>query len=1824
MKKSFTLLIALMMPLFIFGQSYSSLWKKVADAESMDLPKTEYEVLQTIVAKATKEKAYGQLLKAELKAAQAMSSIAPDSLKPAMERMQKRYENTKDEVLRTVYQTVLYRVYNANYSLGMSIDKPKLTPELCERLSRVKDGDYIPFVIKGIDSDIFDHDLLHVIGYELSDCDEMHEYYSKAGNRRAACITAAKAFQYAMPEVLDSLMETYGDLQEAGELAITRCQYRSFYSDDPKGARLDFIHQALSRWGSWPRMNILRNAEEELTNPQYHVTYETQLVLPYQSQTVKLSNLRNLNTLTMKAYRVNADGDYSRSPNTEEGYQKIKPLLNGVAAQVVRDYTDRKPYEIFEDTLTLEGLPVGVYMLEFQTNPSMETVRHLYYVSDVYTIAQGLPDEGVRYVVVSASTGQPLPGAHLRIQEKVSYKEWKETEAVTDEKGEYIFKTKDAERQRYVFAYTDTDKARPELAGSNRYTYYHGTEVASRTCIYTDRSIYRPGQTVHASVLLYQVKNGIEQSVNEKVPVSFTLRDANGKEVEKKSGVTDEYGVCAVDLTLPASGLTGQFTIIVNNVRHSIRVEEYKRPTFHVDFPEVRQAYAAGDTLTVQGTAKSFAGVPVQGAKVKYKVIRRTAFWWWSYSRYWDSASLNYGNQGVEVFSSETIADAEGSFDVQMPLSMPETSYPMFYHFVVIADVTDTAGETHTGEQSLPLGNRKQALSVDMAEKVLLEDKPMVTFHLLNAAGKDLDAQVRYRIDNGQWQTANTNRQLSIVNHKLSSGKHVLEATCEGDSITREFVLFSRNDQRPATETDDWFWQSATQFANDGSPVTVQVGSSDKDVHIVYNIFAGEKIIDQGTFDGSNALLNLRITYEEEYENGLLLSFAWVKDGYCHTHEAIIQRPMPDKKLRLQWSTFRDRLTPGQQEEWTLTVKDCDGNPVDAQLMATLYDKSLDMLQKHQWSLVPYVNLSLPSTSWRYYSSYRLSDGAYRSWHAAKVPEIQISKFDSDVFPSYHYRSFHRFSRGGVLMKSSSIDGAIMAEPEPPMVEEMALANAKMAVEDSAVEATDLEEQQTNEVQVRENLNETAFFYPQLTTDENGVIALKFTLPESLTTWRLMGLAHTRDLFYGSIEGEAVAQKDVMIQPNVPRFLRDGDMGSVTARIFNLSDRNLTGKAVLKLIDPVTNAVVHEQKQNVTLKAGETTSVTFTLNIQNSTLNTSLLICQTVVSGNGFSDGEQHYLSVLPSSERVTVTTPITQHEPGLQTVDLSALIPADASNSKLTFEYTNNPAWLMIQALPALGTPSEDNAISLAASYYANGLGKYIIDQNPQAKTAFELWKQEKNQATLLSQLEKNQELKDLVLNETPWVMDAENETEQRQRLADFFDENLMKNRLDYAVSRLNKLQRGDGSWSWWPDMPGSFYMTVAVSEMLVRLNAMTGSQEQISRMLSKAFDFMGNEIVDEVKEMKKQEKKGHGVSFPSFKALQWLYLATLDGRQLPSGVQAANDYLLKLLKKEIKSQTIYEKALTAVILSTPDPKRALEYAQSLKEYTVFSEETGRYYDTPRASYSWYDYKIPTQTAAIEALQRLTPDDIKTIEEMQRWLLQEKRTQAWDTPINSTNAVYAFLSGNYSQLSTLNSQLPTIQVDGKPLALPEATTAIGYVKAPVVADSKTLAIDKTSRGSSWGAVYAQFFQPSKSIADTGSGMTITRELLKENPAKKGQWSIVGSSTNVQLKVGDRIRIRISITADRDYDFVQVLDKRAACMEPVRQLSGWHDGSYCTPKDCSTNYYFDCLSKGRHIIENEYFIDRAGTYGTGSCIVECAYSPEFRAVTHSQTLIIKE
>lgn len=1835
MKKLLISLVTMMllMPVSMQADSYTSLWKQYSASESKDLPKTCIGVLQKIISKATDEKEYGQLLKAELLTISLQTSIAPDSMDVEVERLvaQEQKAESSDQVLAAVYQSVLGKLYSnwdtadASHKAA-SKDYFKKSMQNPSLLAKYQSADYVPLIMEGADSKIFYNDLLHVIGFEAGDFKTLHDYYLSHNNRPAACICAFKMLKKdggdgetgmhksKYLQSVDSLINVYKDLREAGELAIAHYNCMESCNDATAEDKINYINYALGHWGAWPRMNVLRNAQSELTRPSFNVNIGDELSLPNRPRKVLINSLRNINTLTMNIYKVRANGDIKLNVQNDDDYAKIKNRLTQVndATQSLR-YIGQPAYKEITDSMTISPLPAGVYMVEFVTdNADVKPQRALLNVSDLFVLNENLPDKTIRLAVVSATTGQPVANAKIRLTTSDYYGKSNEVHTLTcDAKGEATFQYGNRVPD-LVYVYTDDDNSAPEINFGGAFNYYDNNRDFDMVNLYTDRKIYRPGQTVHVAAIIYQNHKHVETTAEAGKQVKLTLRDANNKEVATNDVTTDEYGTASADFTLPQSGLTGQFSIRCNygsggNTYFS--VEEYKRPTFQVDFDKVNTKYVAGDTVTVTGHAKSFAGVPVQGAKVKYTVTRRPALWWW----------YRGNNDGTNVLATDTMmTDNDGTFRVRVPMVMSEDNndkHPRFLNFEVSADVTDVSGETRNGETMLPLSSRATAFSCDLPAKIERDSLKTITFSYKNNAGEDIPGDVTYWIDAAQYSCkANVESTLKLAS--LQSMNHHFKAVCGTDTISRDFVVFSMTDTKPVIETHDWFYQSAQTFPRDGKPVYIQLGASDSDQHIFYTIISGKKVIENSVIDQSNALTTRAFTYKEEYGNGLLLTYAWVKNGKMYSHKFTISRPLPDKHLNMKWTTFRDRLTPGQKEEWSLQITNPDGSAAKAQLLATMFDKSLDQIRKHEWTFNPSLYLNLPSTSWRGGNFNAVGLYGYLDIKMLTENELTFDSFDERLFSSMPADEIvvvgygmRKGITGSVAMSRAAAPmmmAANEAVAQPDMANAVSGSSKKIMIRGTAAVARDDESESQSSAssdQVRENLNETAFFYPALSTDSKGNVAVKFTLPESITTWRFIGLAHDAGMNYGFINAEAVAKKTVMVQPNVPRFVRMGDKAVISSRIFNTSDKAVDGTATMQLIDPETEKVLLSKSMKYNVKPNETGNVSFDVDPTDFPV---LTICKITANGNGYSDGEQHYLPILPDKEMVTNTMPFTQHAPGVKTIDIAKLFPVKDKNDKLTVEYTNNPAWLMVQALPSLANADDNNAISLAAAYYANSIASNILHQSPKIKQTIELWKQETGKETsLMSNLQKNQELQSLVLDETPWVCDANREADQKQKLINFFDESNVSYRLKGNIQKLKKLQNPDGSWSWWPDMPGSLYTTVAVSEMLTRLDTMIGEQYDATYMLNDAFSYMAKKMKEEVAEMKKYEKKGAKDLRPSETAVRYLYLSSLRHKSLSKD----GEYLLEHLLAQTSEFTIYGKAMAAVIFANNGyEKKAKEYLQSIREYTVYKEEMGRYFDTPKAYYSWFDYRIPTEVAAIEAIKAVQPQDLNTIEEMQRWLLQEKRTQSWDTPINSVNAVYAFMNDNTSTLVS-DAPLTTLKVDGKALDMPKSTAGLGYVKAAITGDDmKTFTADKKSRGTSWGAVYAQFMQRSTDIDNASSGLKVTREII---------------GGNGQLSVGDRVKVRITITADRDYDFVQVIDKRAACLEPVGQLSGYHWGYYCAPRDNATNYYFDCMSKGKHVVETEYYVDRAGQYQTGTCTAQCAYSPEYTARAAAQTIHVK-
>lgn len=1811
-----SLLIALFATMQVAAQTYDNLWKQAEINAQKDQPKSEIAVMKKIIAKASAAKDYGQLLAAEIRQMTLWKEISADSLTPNVKRMEAEVLKVNDPALKAVRYAVLGKVYrDMNEKKSQEFFKKALgQPEL---LARHTSAEYVPLMLKGVDGSSFNNDLLHLIGFEADSKEaylQLYTYYNKVGNRGAACLCAYKLIEkYRQDDVrevkkskylqtIDSLIQIYQDIPEAGELAVEHFRFMEGATDAKPQDKLNYINYALSRWGEWSRMNELRNAQKRLTEPMFRVKDMPQVLQPGEKVWVQL-DVRNLQNLKISISRLNITADNDYNAQDEATYKMLlKKTTKLHQKDFSRNYYGRPDYETVKDSIEIGGnLPLGAYLMEVTSdNTGIAPQRELFYVSNLAVMIQQLPDDKHRYVVVNATDGQPVPGAKIMLYDRdydVKTGKWKRlvhARLTTDENGEAYFKNVDGN----VLISTSNDKFTPAKdIYLSRTRYYERKDDKIKHQLFTDRSIYRPGQTVHASAISYIVKKGLDASVPGKsMELNFILRDANGKQVAEQKATTDEYGTASVDFELPKEGQTGLYFISVNGtVTKYVRVEEYKRPTFEITFPKVNEKYNWGDTVVVKATAKTYAGIPVQGAKVEYQVTRRNQLWWWG-----------AGSAGQLVKTDSCVTREDGTFDVEIPLEASLSGkdeadmsefmrIARFFNFEVSAIVTDISGESHEGVMSLPLGTKPTILTVNLPKRIETDSLKTVTFAYRNASGMPISSRLKYRIDKGEWKDAEANVPVSIKEYASSassassslvwkSGVHQLEAICGQDTLQQKFTLFSMKDTHPVEPTTEWYYQTAKTFPRDGKPVYIQVGSSENGAHIVYSIIAGNKLLEKGAWELGDSIVTLPFTYKEEYASGIVLNYSFVKQGKCYTRMMSIARPLPEKKLNIAWKTFRNRLTPGQKEEWTLKITTPDGKPAKAQLMSVLYDKSLDQIAPHSWNLSLGFYQSLPNCYWKHNLTFRSSylNGVYPTKYYDEKG-LDVDKFDGKFFSYYAYMQAVELSKlerssGGtvesVRVRKDELvqeEGRVMKTRGSNMTRVAAAAPSANKVFDVVEEMPQFvggsgsdAGQYLDKVQVRENMNETAFFYPALESDNNGNVAIRFTLPESVTTWKFMGLAHDKEMRNGLLVDEAVAQKTVMVQPNMPRFLREGDKSTIVVKLFNTSDKKVSGNTRMQILDPETNKVVWQKTQNYSIDAEGSATISF--DVQG--LKEGVYINKVVAAGNGYSDGEQHYLPVLSNRELVVNTLPITLHQKGEQNFDLSKLFlnkegkqAKGAEEAKVTIEYTNNPSWLMVKALPAISNPDEEDAISLMSAIYAN---------------------------TITNHVQKH--------------LSLENLTQESIRLQN-------------QVEKLKKLQNPNGSFSWWKGMKGSRYMTTSVAEMMVRLNAIAGVQKSTARMLTSAIDYLSWQTAQEVREMKKQEEKKQKVN-PSEQALHYLYILSMDGRKMKQNLEQDKAYLLDKMSKMTGDFSIYGKARAAVVLARNSQQNAAyrekagEYLQSVNEYAVYREEMGRYYDTRKALYSWRNYKIPTQVSVIEAMQMLKPNDKQTVEELQRWLLMSKRTQVWDTPVNTVDAVYAFMKGNESNWSR-KAENAVLKLDGKLLPMPQDSTTLGYVKTERPGKASELSIDKKSDYTSWGAVYAEFKQPISEIGSMESGIKVRRVIVPAESESKGN-----------AQVGEKVKVTLIITADRDYDFVQITDKRAACLEPVNQLSGyqWSIGCYVSPRDHATNFYFDRLSKGKHIVEMEYYVDRKGDYQSGTCIAECTYSPEFGGRTETYEL----
>lgn len=1594
--------------------------------------------------------------------------------------------------------------------------------------------------------------------------------------------------------------------------------------------RLRIVREGIAGYPRYEGINQLKNIEKEILNAS--LSLEIATAYPGEQQSVKV-NYKNLTGITLQLYKVNLPVTSAVLQNRTTHFESKYARLQREEHFSLKPTTD---YLNVDTTLTIQAPQAGIYFLKAvpdgKKGVSDGTLMN---VTALKTIYRPLPDGTLELVVVDAVSGQPVSEAEVTIYTEKGGGYSPQQTYQADKQGTLKLDFLNSNKYWYN-AHTAADNAMPILNLWKNDYYYKESKRKEVLQLFTDRSIYRPGQTVYVSGLAYEMEKDSTRVLADK-KYTVSLYDANNNETGKVEVRTNGFGSFSGQFVLPSPCLTGYFSLRVADTSVSFKVEEYKRPTFDVTFEPVKVEYQVGDSIEVVGMAKTFAGAPVQNARVHYNISRSYAWFW------------RFMGRGSARWEGEAMTDADGKFSVPVhfEIDSDRRESPLWYYtYNIQADVTDGAGETQQANLSLPLGSTSMVLNMDnLPDNLVKEKKLEIKLTAMNLSGEPVDTPVTYQVvemekqKDGQEKegrkilTGTVEANKSFVPeaiYALPSGNYRLKLSAkdtQGRECTafKNFLLFSLNDKRPPFVITDWFYQDGLEF-DAASPATIYIGSSEKNVYLLYDVFAGNKRLESKRIQLSDSVISFRFPYKKEYGDGILVSMAFVKDGRLYSHNAQIMKPAPEKKLQLKWTTFRDKLRPGQEEEWKLTVLYPDGRPAEAEMLATMYDASLDKIYSaHKLDFGVDFHYVVPLTYWN--TSYMRNAYLYVDFPLKRLRAVPL-EYSELIIPStgrmeavvVGYGGSPRAALTGSLkIRGRSAANAVMKQEavtdmvlQEEMVETSAQENAEM---DSSEELAE-----TGDIQIRENFAETAFFYPQLRTNETGEISISFVLPESLTRWKFMGLAHTRNVDYGKIEATATASKEFMLQPNMPRFVRVGDKANIAASLMNLSDKGVKGTVRMELFNPETEKVFYSQKQKFDVKGGETGHVNFTFEVSD---KYAVMACRMVADGDTFSDGEQRYIPVLTDKQWVTETVPLNVNGEGAHTFSLENLFnkhSKTASEQRLTVEFTAHPAWYAVQALPVVAHPQNEDALSWTTAYYAHSLAAYIVKENPRIKQVFDSWKaQGGTKETFMSNLQKNQELKNILLAETPWLAEATNEAEQKQRIATLFDLNTMNSQLAVSVEKLGELQNADGAWSWYKGMQGSRYVTTQVMEMLVRLNALThqDADSRMQPMIQKGFEYLGKQAAEEYKSMKEAEKKGAVGIRPSEQVLRYLYICALDGKAPVD--EKVNRYFIDKLSGEGKELTIYEKALGAIILQQAGKvAEAKLFMQSLMEYSVVTDEMGRYFDTPKARYSWFSYKIPTEVAAMEAIQRITKDT-KAIDEMKRWLLKQKQTQTWETPIATADAVYALMATGASDLLA-NTGGVEITL-GKEVIRTPADDAIGYIKKTVSGDVmniKKVSVDKEGTGMGWGAVYAQYLESMDQIGEQGNGLSVSRQLYKGDEAL---------NESAPLKVGDRITVRLTVKADRDMDFVQIKDDRAACMEPLQAVSGfrWSNGLgyYQATKDASTQFFIDQMRKGTYVIEYQVYVNRTGEYQAGIATVQSAYAPEFGGHTGGYRVMVE-
>lgn len=1892
------------------AQTFDKLWKEVEQAEKKSLPKTVIKLTGEIYQKGEKEKNSPQMLKAYLWRMKYREMLTPDSLYTSLKGLEEWAKRTDQPMDRAILHSLIAQVY-ANYAAdnqwqlrqrteivdqtpstdirewtaNMFVDKVQANVKetLADSVLLLKTSSrtYIPLVELGETSEYYHHDMYHLLASRSIEAlqqveglisrtvdgdvvnpvkqdiitiyGNMLSAYKASGLKEGYVLTALNYLEWRRGadrnirpfqiksgsseltddtylKALNTLKSNYASEPICAEVYLAQARYA--IEKEQQLNALQLCDEAIRLYPGYRRINALKNLREDILSPYLNVTAANQ-AFPNEEIELRASH-KNLDGFTVRLYQA-------KKLVKEQHYSVIRP----------------EDYRTQDTVFTFKAPDLGAYVMRIV--PDIRAKRDSESQFDVTrfkVLTCRLPEKQYQVVTLDGQTGHPVPNVKVTMygnDEKVLQ------EFTTGEDGKVVFPWKS--EYRYLKASKGTDTAMPKqgiYAGS--YGYYGDENKETENMILlTDRSLYRPGQTVYVKGIASTQKSDTANVLPNK-EYTVTLLDANNQEVGQKSVRTNEFGSFATDFALPSACMNGMFSLKAGRGRTSLRVEDYKRPTFDITFEKQEGSYKLGDEVQVKGKIQSYSGVLLQDLPVKYTVMRSVYSLW----RFAES---------VQVASGEVTANENGEFTI--PVSLQESDAyknndKVYYRYSVEATVTNAAGETQSSTDVISAGNRSLVLQAELRDKTC-KDKPFkLVFKVQNLNGQPVEVKGSYSLysakdkDFKQLQekpvatgTFTSNEEMTLDWKNLPSGAYVLKASVkdnQGKEVTVDAntILFSVNDKRPPVETAVWFYEANTEF-DAAHPAVFCFGTSNKDAYVMMNVFSGDKLLESKALNLSDTIVRFEYPYQDSYGDGVLVNFCMVRDGQVYQEQVRLTRRLPDKTLAMKWEVFRDKLRPGQKEEWKLTIKTPQGQAANAEMLATMYDASLDKIWNRQQNFQIFYHQVVPYSNWM--SGYS-GNNSFNYWWNSKYLKVPGLVYDHFVIqPGYGIGTVLEGKMAGVMVrgygssKKLTVTGSVSAMDVADLrsvsrtksamaadaVTNMEFQSELVPVEGKADEASNGEMLPEAPADLRTNLAETAFFYPQLRTNEQGEISFSFTMPESLTRWNFRGYSHTKGMLMGTLDGEATTSKEFMLTPNLPRFVRVGDKTSIAASISNMTGKPQAGTVSMILFDPMTEKVISTQKQKFSLAAGKTIGVNFQFLVSDSY---EILGCRMIADSGTFSDGEQQLLPVLSNKEHLVETLPMPVRGEETRTFSLDHLFNQQsktATDRKLTIEFTGNPAWYAIQALPSLSLPVNNNAISWATAYYANTLASFIMNSQPKIKAVFESWKlQGGTKETFLSNLQKNQEVKNIILSESPWVLEAQTEEQQKERIATLFDLNNIRSNNIAALTRLQELQNSNGAWSWYKGMDGSRCVTTYIAGLNARLSLLTG--EKLSgtalSLQQSAFTYLHQSALDEYKEILKAQKEGVKYTGVSNSILQYLYLVAISGEQVPAANKAAYTYYLSKVGELLTSPSMDTKAIAAIVLDKAGHKKeAQEFIVSLKEYLTKTDEQGMFFAFNENPYTWGGMQMQAHVDVMEALE-LTGDNNSTVEEMKLWLLKQKQTQQWNSPVATADAVYALLMKGANLLDNQGDVRIVIANEVLETVAPSKTTVpgLGYIKRSFtqknVVDARKIEVEKRNPGIAWGAVYAEFESPISDVKQQGGELNVQKQLYVERTVNNVP-QLLPITVKTVLQVGDKVVSRLSIRVDRPMDFVQLKDQRGACFEPIGSLSGyrWNNGLgyYVDIKDASTNFFFDHLGKGVYVLEYSYRVSRAGTYETGLATMQCAYAPEYASHSASMTVEVK-